>query len=631
MSNDDRNLNVHVQFNERIENNPIVTDDFVTNKFTQAFGADLIRSDGSSLDVDGEIRSFYLEMVKLRGKQYQLPDGPVGRKFCDILASEIERYNQGLQKSEREFLFTALILQKKKSIKSGKEVRALLKRRMDLWEKGSIKELLDEAKRCDRQYPNMTDKMDEDHLQRVFNRLMMLGKVREANYLITERAARGGVLHPHDIAEGKDGPLNKTVLEVFIEKHPDPRPLDKEAFMECDDLPILVDIDVNANTVEKIARMLKGSGGPSKTDSDQWRNILLRYGAHSLRVREAVAASIRRHANEIVEWDHIRAFLSRRGIALDKSPGTRPIGISEMRQRIEAKAMMMETGIDLQEVAGADNLGVGIKAGIEGGAHAMRDSWESDDSDGVLLVDAGNAFNSLYREATLWNARILWPRCSRYLFNTYRGYAQIFMRGSDEIILSKEGTTQGDPLGMAMYGVGILPLVRKLKKPAVRTQNWYVDDSGVSAKLRRMREWFDELCDFGPSYGYYPEPTKCVLVVKKGLESEAKEIFEGTGVKIVSGGKYLGGCVGDQKFVEEFVFQKVEKWVTCVENLSKAAFKYPQSVYSCFTKSFQSECIYLQRVVPNYDGLYHSEYYGTFPFIIRRPLFLYYMCKSNKK
>ena len=57
-------------------------------------------------------------------------------------------------------------------------------------------------------------------------------------------------------------------------------------------------------------------------------------------------------------------------------------------------------------------------------------SWESEDTDGELLVDAGNAFNALYREATLWNARILWPRCSRFLFNTYRGYPQTFIRGS---------------------------------------------------------------------------------------------------------------------------------------------------------------------------------------------------------
>jgi len=41
------------------------------------------------------------------------------------------------------------------------------------------------------------------------------------------------------------------------------------------------------------------------------------------------------------------------------------------------------------------------------------------------------------------------------LTNTYRKHPELFIDG--ETLFSCEGTTQGDPLAMAMYAIGILP------------------------------------------------------------------------------------------------------------------------------------------------------------------------------
>ena len=61
----------------------------------------------------------------------------------------------------------------------------------------------------------------------------------------------------------------------------------------------------------------------------------------------------------------------------------------------------------LQILCGVDQLCSGLKSGIEGSVHAMRELYEENHSAG--WVDARNALNSLDRVAVLWNGRIQWP------------------------------------------------------------------------------------------------------------------------------------------------------------------------------------------------------------------------------
>ena len=93
-------------------------DAFLQEKFAQAFGTPLLNHDGGP---DSETRSLWWKVAALQGKQYSLPDGGVGTRFVNMLSEEIERCTEGRQPSEREFIFTALILQRNKMVR--KDVR----------------------------------------------------------------------------------------------------------------------------------------------------------------------------------------------------------------------------------------------------------------------------------------------------------------------------------------------------------------------------------------------------------------------------------------------------------------------------------------------------------------------------
>ena len=61
----------------------------------------------------------------------------------------------------------------------------------------------------------------------------------------------------------------------------------------------------------------------------------------------------------------------------------------------------------------------------------------------------------------------------------------------------------------------------------------------------------------GPSRGYYPEPTKSILVVALGNVPRAEEHFRGLGIWVVTGHRYFGGFIGDAAAERECLKEKV--------------------------------------------------------------------------
>ena len=176
----------------------------------------------------------------------------------------------------------------------------------------------------------------------------------------------------------------------------------------------------------------------------------------------ALAAVAKRLCTVNVHPDGLAAFVACRLIPLNKNPGVRPIGIGEVPRRIITKVVLKSVSDDVQAAAGPLQTCAGHEAGCEAAVHAMREIFTLDDTEAILLVDASNAFNAVNRQAALHNIQVICPAISTILSNTYQAPIKLFIVGKGEID-SNEGTTQGDPLAMAMYALAIRPLIDKLR------------------------------------------------------------------------------------------------------------------------------------------------------------------------
>ena len=175
----------------------------------------------------------------------------------------------------------------------------------------------------------------------------------------------------------------------------------------------------------------------------------------------------------------LEKLVSARGISSSHNVG-------EVLRRIIGKAIAATIKPDILPSAGSLQLCAGHQSGCEAAVHAMKDIFGEEDTDGVLLIDATNAFNSINREVLLHNIRYICPPMAMYIRNSYNRYSRLFISGGGEI-KSVEGTTQGDPLAMAAYGVGITPLFGLIRNETKQVA--FADDLSGAKRLIHLRTW----------------------------------------------------------------------------------------------------------------------------------------------
>ncbi|KAG0710229.1 hypothetical protein GWK47_023244 [Chionoecetes opilio] len=168
-----------------------------------------------------------------------------------------------------------------------------------------------------------------------------------------------------------------------------------------------------------------------------------------------------------------------------------------------------------------------------------------------------------------------------------------------------EGTTQGDPVAMAMYALGLSVLkdVISYEKTHVK-QVAYADDLSGAGKITDLKEWWNLVNDNGPIIGYTPKATKSVLIVKPEHYDNGVELFNGSGVIVTKDGqRHLGAVIGTEEFKEKYVGEKVSEWVKEVDVLSDMAKPDPHTAYSVFTHGLQHRWSFIKCTISGISPL----------------------------
>ncbi len=222
---------------------------------------------------------------------------------------------------------------------------------------------------------------------------------------------------------------------------------------------------------------------------------------------------------------------------------------------------------------------------------------------GTALFDTKNGFNEVNRYLMLWTAAHRWTKASRFAFNRYRHQNIVYIRDRRGkppfLILSWEGIAQGCSLSMNLYGVTLLPLLKRMQAAVPDAlAPTYTDDTAAAGKAVHNAVCLSFLLHHGPRYGYFPDSGKSWYICKAEDEAVTRQAFKANDLDIQysCGQRYLGGFIGSNARKVDWLGSMVTTWVATVETLASVAGNYPQAAYAGFTFCLQNEWQYVQRV-----------------------------------
>ena len=369
------------------------------------------------------VESFYEKVVFMKRNLFNLPSGNAGKLFIREVTFWLKQFNSSNSKynsmAMKVFMvLPGLLLKKPFQASKCKDHTETLSRRLEIWKRGDIKGIADEVYYIQKRLKTTQRNNSSEDQARVFAKLLLQGKVKNALKLLEEDPSYGCL------------PFTETIEKELKQLHPTMAAPDRTAllFGPKETIPEVAYKSITEDVVTKTAGRLNGSAGLSGLDAEVFKRMLClqHYAQDGKMLREEISLMCFR----LCTMHHCPGLLapltSCRFLALDKNPGVRPIGVGEVLRRLLGKCIVHAFKDPIKETAGNLQTCAGFEAGAEAAIHAMKELYEEENSEAVM-IDASNAFNSMNRAVALNNIQVLCPTIATYLINTYRQPSRLFV------------------------------------------------------------------------------------------------------------------------------------------------------------------------------------------------------------
>lgn len=284
-------------------------------------------------------------------------------------------------------------------------------------------------------------------------------------------------------------------------------------------------------------------------------------GEISNRLADALAAVV-----DILRWNSpppkLKPFLfGARLFALRKKDGSlRPIACSSTLRRIAAKVACKENRDTISEALGHNQLGFAKPGGLEAAIHATRSFLSTRTSHTVLVkLDFQNAFNSLRRDHMLRSVCEFAPELFHLVDLAYQEPSHLLYEG--ETLSSASGVQQGDPLGPALFCLGIRNLVSSLKSPL---NTWYLDDCLLGGDIGTVLEDIQRALDFQLVSGLSLNPKKCEVfwphAAPSGTVDQLSRVLPGCSITTKDSLELLGSPLLQEGFGKALDSHRDKLW-----------------------------------------------------------------------